>query len=130
MADDRHEGAFILGVVLGAIAGASATLWLTPRSGEELRADIVRRARAVERRAREMVGRMPGRAGGEMPGEEARMTGRRRAPRLVPEPDLPSAAPAAPTVTMPPEPGPTSTGTSAAPPPEGGDEREPPRDRA
>lgn len=59
MADDRGDGAFIAGVVLGAIASASATLWLTPRSGEEVRAEIARRARALERRAREAAAQVP-----------------------------------------------------------------------
>ncbi|ACZ39215.1 YtxH domain-containing protein [Sphaerobacter thermophilus] len=59
MADDRGDGAFIAGVVLGAIASASATLWLTPRSGEEVRAEIARRARELEQRAREAAAQVP-----------------------------------------------------------------------
>lgn len=47
MAEDRQAGAFIFGVVLGAIAGAAVTLWSTPRSGVELRNDLRRRAQEL-----------------------------------------------------------------------------------
>lgn len=37
MAQQRHGAAFIVGAIIGGIAGAAATLWTTPRSGLELR---------------------------------------------------------------------------------------------
>ncbi|MDQ4099978.1 MAG: hypothetical protein M3121_05725 [Chloroflexota bacterium] len=37
MAQQRHGAAFIVGAIIGGIAGAAATLWTTPRSGQELR---------------------------------------------------------------------------------------------
>jgi hypothetical protein len=41
MAHDRHGTAFIVGAVVGGIAGAAATLWTTPRSGLELRSRMM-----------------------------------------------------------------------------------------
>lgn len=37
MAEQRHNAAFIVGAILGGVAGAAVTLWTTPRSGIELR---------------------------------------------------------------------------------------------
>ena len=48
MAGDRHEGAFVFGVVLGAAASAVATLLLTPRSGDSVRAELTQRGRALQ----------------------------------------------------------------------------------
>jgi len=38
MSSQRNTGAFIIGGVLGGLAGAAVTLWNTPKSGDELRA--------------------------------------------------------------------------------------------
>jgi hypothetical protein len=38
--DDRHTAAFVVGAVLGGLAGAAMTLWKTPQSGAELRAGL------------------------------------------------------------------------------------------
>ena len=40
MSSQRHTGAFIIGGVLGGLAGAAVTLWNTPKSGAELRAAV------------------------------------------------------------------------------------------
>lgn len=40
MPDDRHTAAFVVGAVLGGLAGAALTLWKTPQSGAELRAEL------------------------------------------------------------------------------------------
>lgn len=45
--DGGGGGAFVAGLILGAVAGAAATLWLTPVSGPELRATLRRRAEEV-----------------------------------------------------------------------------------
>lgn len=37
---NRHNAAFVVGAVVGGLAGAAAALWKTPYSGEELRAKI------------------------------------------------------------------------------------------
>ena len=41
MANDRHGAAFVVGAVIGGIVGAAATLWTTPRSGLELRTQLM-----------------------------------------------------------------------------------------
>lgn len=38
--NNRHNTAFVVGSVLGAVAGAAVALWKTPYSGEELRAKL------------------------------------------------------------------------------------------
>lgn len=43
MARQRHNAAFVVGSILGGVAGAAAALWKTPRSGPELRAQISQR---------------------------------------------------------------------------------------
>ena len=47
MAEERHTTAFVVGFVLGGLAGAAVTLWKTPRSGAQLRALIAERAEGV-----------------------------------------------------------------------------------
>jgi gas vesicle protein len=39
--NNRHNAAFVVGSVLGAVAGAAVALWKTPYTGEELRAKLV-----------------------------------------------------------------------------------------
>ncbi len=41
MAEQRHNTAFVVGAILGGIAGAAVTLWTTPRSGLELRGQMM-----------------------------------------------------------------------------------------
>lgn len=57
MVDRRSEGegAFIFGVVLGAVAGAATALFLTPRSGEALRAELLRRGRGLQERVQALA---------------------------------------------------------------------------
>lgn len=64
--ESRHDFAFIAGVIIGAIAGAVATLALTPMSGNETREmirsrvgemdDIKAKANAVKEKATERAG--------------------------------------------------------------------------
>lgn len=117
MADDRNGGAFILGAVLGAIASASATLWLTPRSGEEVREDLARRARALEQQAREAVEQVPvlsdiaAKIGGEPVAYGDEM-----APPSPPQtPPVPDVSPAEEAVVVPSAPAPTEVTTEQAP---------------
>ncbi|MBX5445129.1 YtxH domain-containing protein [Sphaerobacter sp.] len=123
MADDRGDGAFIAGVVLGAIASASATLWLTPRSGEEVRAEIARRARTLEQRAREVAAQVPvlsdllATNGGESY-EYTYETTPPPAPRPTPEPAPEPATATEVTATMP-----TASAVTSDEPAEATDER-------
>ena len=59
--EERHWGAFFLGLVIGAIAGAIAALLLAPRRGEEMRRELGVRADEVRQelatRADEIVTR-------------------------------------------------------------------------
>ncbi|MGH2533603.1 MAG: YtxH domain-containing protein [Thermomicrobiales bacterium] len=41
MTEQRHTAAFVVGAILGGIAGAAATLWTTPKSGAQLRAELI-----------------------------------------------------------------------------------------
>lgn len=43
MTDQRHNAAFVVGSILGGVAGAAAALWKTPQSGPELRAKLAGR---------------------------------------------------------------------------------------
>jgi hypothetical protein len=40
VAEERHTKAFVVGTLLGGIAGAAAALWRVPRSGAETRATL------------------------------------------------------------------------------------------
>ncbi len=47
LAAERHTTAFVVGLVLGGLAGAAVTLWKTPRSGAQLRALVAERTEEV-----------------------------------------------------------------------------------
>lgn len=67
MRDDGHQGAFIFGAVVGAIAGAAAALFMTPRSGEQMRQQLAARGS-------ELQGRISG-AAGEMRSQSQTLAG-------------------------------------------------------
>lgn len=71
MADERHNAAFMVGVILGALAGAVATLLLTPLSGDQTRAQLNASAR---------------RAAAQLPG------GAQPTPAVIAPPPLPPAS--------------------------------------
>jgi gas vesicle protein len=51
--EERHWGAFFLGLVLGAIGGAVAALLLAPKRGSEIRQDLATRADEMVTRAKD-----------------------------------------------------------------------------
>ena len=74
--ESRHDFAFLAGVVVGAIAGAAATLALTPMSGAEAREKL--RAQSanlgdIRQRAGEVVGAAQSRAGDVMATAQTRV---------------------------------------------------------
>ncbi|HEU5050403.1 MAG TPA: YtxH domain-containing protein, partial [Gemmatimonadales bacterium] len=54
--DERGAGGLVAGVILGAIIGAGIALLVAPRSGEETRRQISRRAREFGDDARDRIG--------------------------------------------------------------------------
>ena len=48
MSSQRHTGAFVFGMVVGALAGAAVTMLKTPTSGPELRSRLQARARQYQ----------------------------------------------------------------------------------
>ncbi|HET9015301.1 MAG TPA: YtxH domain-containing protein [Thermomicrobiaceae bacterium] len=101
MAGDRHDGAFVFGAVLGAVASAAATLLVTPRSGDSLRAELLGRGRELRGRALELV-------------EQGRAQLGLGAEPELPAPVVPSAAPAS-AAEVPVEP-PSAEDTAVLPP--------------
>jgi gas vesicle protein len=55
MDNDNGDGAFVFGFILGALAGAAAALFLTPRSGDEMRQDLEARFSSATKTIREQV---------------------------------------------------------------------------
>lgn len=51
----KSGGAFIVGLAIGALAGAAAALLLAPESGEELRRDIGERSDELKLKAQQQV---------------------------------------------------------------------------
>jgi gas vesicle protein len=51
----KSGGAFIVGLAIGALAGAAAALLLAPESGEELRKDIGERSDELKLKAQQQV---------------------------------------------------------------------------
>jgi hypothetical protein len=47
LAKERHTTAFVVGMVLGGLAGAAYVLWTAPRSGAQTRASIADKTEAV-----------------------------------------------------------------------------------
>jgi gas vesicle protein len=47
VAEEQHTTAFVVGAILGGIAGAAATLWRVPQSGAQTRAQIAERVEGV-----------------------------------------------------------------------------------
>lgn len=45
---ERHNAAFVVGSVVGGLAGAAAALWTTPKSGEELRRQLAGGGRSAD----------------------------------------------------------------------------------
>lgn len=43
MNGERHNGAFVVGLLLGAVGGSVAALWFAPLSGEETRQQLLSR---------------------------------------------------------------------------------------
>jgi gas vesicle protein len=56
--NDGHQGAFIFGAVVGAIAGAAAALFMTPRSGEQVRQQLAARGADLQGRVSGAAGEM------------------------------------------------------------------------
>ncbi len=52
--EQRHWGAFFLGLVLGAAAGAVVALLTTPKAGRQMRAELATKASEVQSRAEEV----------------------------------------------------------------------------
>lgn len=68
MAAERHDAAFIVGAVVGGLAGAAGALWLAPQAGARTRAQLAERwndaaekvaqgVAGVDDRARGLLGR-------------------------------------------------------------------------
>jgi hypothetical protein len=47
VAEEQHTTAFVVGAILGGVAGAAATLWRVPQSGAKTRAQITERVEDV-----------------------------------------------------------------------------------
>ena len=91
MADERHNVAFMVGVILGALAGAVATLLLTPLSGLQTRSQL---NASAQRLARQLPGATPTPSAAQLPpvSEVVVTTVPADAPVVAP----PAAAPAPP----------------------------------
>ena len=55
MADERHDAAFIVGAILGGLAGALGTLFWAPQSGAQTRTQLAERWNAAAERAAQGV---------------------------------------------------------------------------
>ena len=62
MADERHDAAFIVGAILGGLAGAVGTLFWAPQSGAETRTQLAERWNAAAERAAQGVATVDTRA--------------------------------------------------------------------
>lgn len=60
--EQRHWGAFFLGLVLGAAAGAVVALLTTPKPGRQMRAELATKASEVQSRAEEVGQQIANRA--------------------------------------------------------------------
>lgn len=77
MAEDNQnkKSKFALGAILGAAAGAVAGLLFAPKSGEDTREDLKRKAEELESEAKDKAGAAKSKA--ETTAREAKSTGRR-----------------------------------------------------
>lgn len=64
MAKNSHWGAFIFGAIMGAMAGAGAALLFTPRSGEEIRGELLGQTQGVQGRFQTIGSQVQSRAQG------------------------------------------------------------------
>lgn len=55
MADERRDGSFMVGLLVGAVAGGVVAGLLAPRSGEETRAIVRERGLELKDRAEDVV---------------------------------------------------------------------------
>ena len=62
MADQRHDAAFVVGAILGGLAGAAAVLFRAPQSGAQTRAQLAERWNAAAEQAAQAVAAADGRA--------------------------------------------------------------------
>lgn len=60
--NSSHWGAFIFGMIVGAMAGAGAALLLTPRSGEEIRGELLGQTQGVRGRVQDVGAQVQSRA--------------------------------------------------------------------
>lgn len=61
MAKNGHWGAFIFGMIVGAVAGTGVALLFTPRSGEELREELLNQTQGVQGRVQTLGSQVQGR---------------------------------------------------------------------
>ena len=50
MANERHDAAFVVGALLGGLAGGAYCLWVAPQAGAETRAELAQRWNVVAER--------------------------------------------------------------------------------
>jgi gas vesicle protein len=63
-----HQGAFIFGMILGAIAGGLAALFMTPKSGKEIRHELKDQAGGVQQLVTDVTSNVRGRSEGILGG--------------------------------------------------------------
>lgn len=87
MADERHDAAFIVGAVVGGVAGAAFALFRAPQAGAQTRAQLAERRDAVSNRLAagiaaldERARRLVARVGGAVAPVGARLEAIRPAP--------------------------------------------------
>jgi hypothetical protein len=61
VSEERHDTAFVVGTILGSLAGAAVTLFNVPRSGAETRAQLKRLAQDLTEPARRLGDGVQGR---------------------------------------------------------------------
>ena len=61
VADERHDAAFVVGAILGGVAGATYTLFNAPQAGAQTRAQLAERRDAVAERLAAAIAEVDGR---------------------------------------------------------------------